>query len=534
MMTSAAEMIIHVNSEPVEIDPSSVLSDVLKNQPYHPGSPIALIRSSESVRRETDEFDLITDYGPIRLKLNDSKFAGLFREIAREIATKRIRWQTSKVLAIGSFPTQIEVSHDRVKYDRYDCFFALGGFDSKSTYLMIAKTDHEGQYGSQGAVMGRITHGRHILAMMKEGETLLDVVPVVEELQERSAVITLDLKHKLEGFDAIETYVKVKLVRSSPVSCEHFLVTTERDVLAITEKTQTYCSCSSDMDVTLVKETTVIREPGVVTVRNEGSGMGRIYFYLVRRQISNSHNLIGTITNGLELLRSSPVGSKLTLVADPPRIMVIGMSQSEGQKSLESRGLRQRRSGEVADDAIIVEQEPELTLEAQYEDEIETRGVRHELINDLVLMPDKAPQTYRYIHRMTGLNHKPIGTLKVHFTFPEMPLVSFEGDSREAASLLPENPFDELSVRGEIAVTNMSRPNRGLVGVRLKQSNEFGATGEERYGTNVVGYVASSLDYLMKDLTDESIIYVREIESPRPRKTAKKVKGEGRRKRNAK
>jgi putative methanogenesis marker protein 3 len=527
-------MKIHVNREPVEITAASVLSEVLKNQPYNPGSPVALIRSTESMKRETDEFDLITDYGPIRLKLNSSKYAILFREIARKIVAKGVRWQTSKVLAIGSFPTQIEVSHESAKYERYDCFFALGGFDSKSTYLMVAKIDHEGQYGSPGAVVGRITRGRHILAMMKEGETLQDIVPVVEESQERNTVITDDLNYKLTDFDSIETYVKVKLDRDSPVGCEHLLVNTEKGILPITERTLTYCACSSEMDVKLVKEKSVIREPGVVTVRNEGSGMGRIYFYLTRRQISSSHSLVGSVTHGLELLRSSPVGSKLTIVTDPARIMVIGMSQAEGQRSLESRGLKQRRSGDTADDAIIVEQEPELTMEALHEDEIETQGVRGEQINDITLMPDKAPQTYRYFRKMTGLDHKPIGTMKVYFTFPDMPLVSFAGDSREAASLIPENPFAERSVQGELAVTNMSRPNRGLIGIRLEESEEFGPTGEERYGTNAVGRIVSSLDLLKKDLAEESIIYVREIIQPEPKKTAKKTKNASKGKRNVK
>ena len=527
-------MIINVNSEPVEITAASVLSVVLKNQPYHLGSPIALIRSTESMKRETDEFDLITGYGPIRLKLNGSKYATLFREITREIVAKGIRWQTSKVLAIGSFPTQMEVSHDRARYERYDCFFALGGFDSKSTYLMVAKIDHEGQYGSPGAVVGRITRGRHILTMMKEGEALLDIVPVVEESLERNTVVTDDLNHKLADFDSVETYVNVKLDRDSPVGCEHFLVNTEKGILPITERTLTYCACSSEMDVKLVKEKSVIREPGVVTVRNEGNGMGRIYFYLTRRQISNSHSLIGSVTHGLELLRSAPVGSKLTIVTEPTRIMVIGMSQAEGQQSLQARGLKQRRSGDAADDAIIVEQEPELTLEALHEDEIETRGVRGEQINDITLMPDKAPQTYRYFRKMTGLDHKPIGTMKVYFTFPDMPLVSFSGDTREAASLLPENPFVERSVQGELAVTNMSRPNRGLIGIRLEPSDEFGSTGEERYGTNVVGKIVSSLDLLKRDLAEESIIYVREIVPSEPKKAVKKAKDASKGKRNVK
>jgi UPF0288 family protein (methanogenesis marker protein 3) len=124
--------------------------------------------------------------------------------------------------------------------------------------------------------------------------------------------------------------------------------------------------------------------------------------------------------------------------------------------------------------------------------------------------------------------------MKVYFTFPDMPLVSFTGDNREAASLVPENPFGEHSSPGELAVTNMSRPNRGLIGIRLEASDEFGPTGEERYGTNVVGRIVSSLDLLKKDLAEESIIYVREVAPPEKKQKAKKAKDEVGRKRNAK
>ena len=523
-------MLIYVNRETVEVKDSAVLSDVLEGNPYRPGCVVAIIRPTESIKRETDEFEIQTPKGPMGLRLNDSKYAALLREIVKDIKGKKIRWQTSKVLAIGAFPTQIEVSHEPAKYEKFDCFFALGGFDSRTSYLMIAKLAHEGKYGSTGAVMGKITKGRHILQELQEGESILDIVPVIEEISEKDAFITADMKFKLAEGMSVETYIRVKLDRRSPVNCEHFLLVTEKGALPITERTETYSSCSVNMDVKLVAEDLAIREPGTVTVRHEGAGAGRIYIYKTRRQISPNHSRIGEVTNGLELLRLAPVGTKVTSVSDPPRIILIGMTQKEGQKVLEAFGLRQRRTGEEGDEAIIVEQEPELTLEAAYEPEIETLGVRPEKINEITIEDEKAPQSARYLRKMTGLNHKPIGTMKVHFTFPEMPLVTFEGDVLEAGTLIPENEFKEVAVRGDIAITNMSRPNRGLIGIRLEPSEEFGPTGEERYGTNTIGKVVSSLDALMKDMQEGDIIYVRELKeisvpSKKVSKRNKTIKG---------
>ncbi|MCU0861623.1 MAG: methanogenesis marker 3 protein [Methanomassiliicoccales archaeon] len=505
-------MKIVVNNKEVQAPASAKVSDVIEGEPYRPGNLVAVIRPTEAIRRETDEFELVTPRGAMGLRLNDSKYASLFRELVGDIKGKGIRWQTSKVTAIGSFPTQIEVSRDKVLYDRYDCFFALGGFDSKSSYIMIARMAHEGAYGTSGAVLGRITKGRHLLNELREGEAILDILPVVEEVTERDALVTGDLSHRLEEGMSVETYVSVRLERSSPVNSEHFLVITEKGTLPITEKTQTYSACSKNLDVSLVAEAKGIREPGVVTVRHEGAGQGRVYFYKTRRQVAPSHSRVGAVIRGLELLRLAPAGSKVTMVTDPLRVMVIGMTQAQGQAALASFGLKQRREGDTADDAIIVEQEPELTMEALHSPEVETLGVRPEKVNDILLDETRAPQSARYLRKMTGLNHKPIGTLKVHFTFEDMPMVTFEGNYSEAGHLVPENEFKEMTLRGDIGITNMSRPNRGLIGFRLDASDEFGPTGEERYGTNMVGKVTSSLEALMSGLNEGDIIYLREVQ----------------------
>jgi len=519
------QMKIIVNGAEVEAGASAVLSEVIKGQPYRPGSLMAVIEPSESFKRETDEFELVTPRGPIGLRLNDSKYASLFRELVKEIAGKGVRWQTSKVTAIGSFPTQIEVSREKVRYNKFECFFALGGFDSRSSYIMISRLGHEGVYGTAGAVFGKITRGRHILSELREGESILDIIPVLEEVTEKNSMLTSDLDQVLEEGMSVETYVGVKLERSSPVNSEHVLVLTEKGVLPITERTESYSACSKNLDVTLVAETSTIREPGVVTVRHQGAGMGRVYFYKTRRQISSFHTKVGMVTSGFELLKLAPANSTLTVVTDPPRVMVIGMTQALGAKALESFGLKQVRKGDVEDDAIIVEQEPELTMEALHQPEVETLGVRPEKVNDIAIFDDKAVQTAGYMRKMTGLSHKPIGTLKVHFTFEDMPMVTFDGNYSVAGQLVPENEFKEMVLRGDLGVTNMSRPNRGLIGIRLQSSDEFGPTGEERYGTNLAGKVLSDLDTLMRDLKEGDIIYVREVkEVAVPAKKAAKRK----------
>ncbi len=223
------------------------------------------------------------------------------------------------------------------------------------------------------------------------------------------------------------------------------------------------------------------------------------------------------------MVRLAPQDSLLTLVPEPARVMTVGMTQREAKAFLESRGLTQVRKGEADDNAIVVEQEPELTMEALNAKEIETLGVEKERISEWIIHDKDSPKTAHYLRKMTGLDHKAIGTLKVYFTYPDMPMINFEGNATEASGLLPEKTFEKESTRGQVAITNMSRPNRGLIGIRLEDSPEFGPTGEEPYGTNLVGEVTSDLSLLMKDLKDGDIVYIREV-APPPLKKRKKEK----------
>jgi UPF0288 family protein (methanogenesis marker protein 3) len=139
-------------------------------------------------------------------------------------------------------------------------------------------------------------------------------------------------------------------------------------------------------------------------------------------------------------------------------------------------------------------------------------GTTSDRIHDWYLFRSEAPASVRYVEKLTGLDHKPIGTVKVHFTFEGMPMVTFDGDDQLGASLFPEPSWKEMSRRADIGVTNMSRPNRGLIGIRLQDSPEFGPTGEEQHGTNLIGRFAGDLDRMMAGLKDGDIVYLRETE----------------------
>ena len=521
-------MLLRLNGREVDTGTKSRLSDIIEGEPYAPGTLVAVTRSTSSMKKETSEFEIVTPRGSFIVRLNGSEFAKAWRDLLPQIKESGVRWRTTKVLAVGAFPSSVEVERGHHAYSEYDCFLALGGYDSSTTYMMIARADHVGAYGVKGGRFGKVTRGRYVLDLVQEGDNILDIRPVVLEMSAKDSFATSDMELKLEEGMSVDTYVGVDLEKRSPVSCEQFLVIAGDGVLTITDYTPTYSANSSRTDVTLINEYSEVREEGDVTVRHEGPGTGRLYFYRKRRQLSQAHNLVGKVTNGLELLRLAQAGSKVTLVSVPSRLMVIGMTQKEAQGFLESRGMRQKRTGLQGDDARVVEQEPELTMEMREGSEVETFGVKAEKISVLELN-ETSPKTVRYFRKMTGLDHKPVGTMKVFFTYPDMPMITFEGNAKEAAVLLPEKSFDPDSPRGQIGITNMSRPNRGAIGIRLEVSEEFGPTGEERYGTNIAGRMISDLPLLMEGIKDGDIVYVREARpgekavAPPPEEVPKKI-----------
>jgi hypothetical protein len=71
------------------------------------------------------------------------------------------------------------------------------------------------------------------------------------------------------------------------------------------------------------------------------------------------------------------------------------------------------------------------------------------------------------------------------------------------------------------------------MGVRLEDSEEFGPTGEEAPGTNLLGRFVGDLDAMMAGISEGDIVYVRratpEESEPKVVKKAAKPKDEGER-----
>ena len=188
------------------------------------------------------------------------------------------------------------------------------------------------------------------------------------------------------------------------------------------------------------------------------------------------------------------------------------MTQKEAEDYLKSIGVTHERVGVLDDDALIVEQEPKFSIEIIKEGKVKTKGINKD---DLALIEiydgeDEAPRSSWYFKKITGLVEKPIGILKVHFAFPGMKISIFEGDAKEAKGLVPENVPSACIEAGRIGITNMSKKNVGLIGVRFESNDEFGPTAEPFNATNIVGKITTDLKPL-ENLKEGEYLYIKRI-----------------------
>ena len=122
---------------------------------------------------------------------------------------------------------------------------------------------------------------------------------------------------------------------------------------------------------------------------------------------------------------------------------------------------------------------------------------------------DKVPRSAWYFQKITGLLDSPVGSLDVLFAFPGMKVMMFKGNPKESKNLIPENiPIDCVKA-GEIGVTNMSRRQIGVIGVRFENNDEFGPTGEPFQGTNIVGKVVEGIENLEKFKEGDTVYVAR-------------------------
>lgn len=512
-------MKIKFNGETQEVR-SKRLCDIIEelSGAYKEGSVIAVISEKEKVELK-NEFAIKTEAREARIKIVRGKEAeteamSLFYNVYKKFRNERgrIGWASEDITGIGPIETKLSVEKNEHRYRKWDVFFGFGGFDPSMAYLMISKREHVAAYGTgTDAVIGKLTRGRSIISDLHEGDRIEEISPIVTKA-ERIGFVTSDLNTEIEEGQEIFTFAKVRLLREAAMSSEHFLSLTRDGIFHVNDFSHTYLASESLKGLSLPVENIHYRSKYYLSVRNEGSEKGKVYAYKESRLPHPSHSVFGEIIQGGELIDYARSGDTIYTVTEQEWMMVVGKSQKEAEEFFERENIEQVREGNKNDDAIVADQEPALTMEIVDRGTVRTVGVDAEGVFEVDLYHTEAPKTVWYFKKITGLINRPIGNLKVYFTAPGM-MVLFYGSADEAGTLVPENLPKEGIKKGILGVTNMSRSNRGIMGIRLNDSKEYGPTGESFDGANLVlslsSITPSKLSFLSK-LKEGDVIYVKE------------------------
>ena len=509
-------MLIKINGKDLNLPEGSTIKDAIElaNAPYNPGSIICLIKGKKEFEKNINKYKLKTPKGSIIIEMSDKKEAeplvNSWKNKYKQFENLPIRWTSSNEVAIGPITTDFESTMDEHSYKDGDVILSLSGFSNESTHLILAKEDHSSVYGVPNynkGIFAKVVGGRRTLRLLNDEDKVLSIEGIVERSSITDSAGVSDLNTTLEDGNNIFTYVLLKPNDNSPQSAEHLFSLIEKGTIKVDYESNSFVGFYSLQRLGKPPEELTTRKRGTVTVRNTGKGLGNVYVYREDRVKTPAHTTVANVEKGMELFDIANSGDLITVKSNPERIMTLAMSLDEATDYLKSHGIKHEKEGILEDDAFIVAQEPEFTLDILKSGSVKTLAIDKGKLSFIDLFEMEAPRSSWYFKKVTGLIEKPVGALKVHFAYPGMKIVMFEGNSNEAKGLIPENTPESSVEAGVIGITNMSKKNVGLIGIRFEDHSEFGPSGEPFESTNIVGKIKSDLK-VFENLEEGSLLYI--------------------------
>ncbi len=498
---------IELDNKPIIVPDNSTLADVVENAeiPYK-GTTIAIIKGVAESREATAEYLISTTKGDIGIEL--SAYQDVWQDAQPKIAGSGIRWVGREALAFGPFKTAITPSHRDREYTRWDVLLGTGGYDSNHTYLVLSKQMHTAVHGApaDGGVIGRVVSGRGIVDSLTTGDSITGITPIERWETVVNKIVTTDLSTKIEPGMRIFTHSAIELSSDTPYGAEHFLAAAEDNKLIFSTISHSFASTELLQGEECIFERKEPRMAGIVTVRVNGAGMGRVYISKLDKTSSPSHSVVGRVARGMELIQLIGDDQEIALDVDPVRIMLLGKTLKAAEEELSTRGITMRRDGEVEDVDMVVQQTPETTIQIVEAGEVTVRGVSDKNLIKIELYDDLAPATIGFFRHALGLLKSPVGALPVFAAYEGTRLFKVPEVKKE---IMPENmPSDNVSA-GEIGVTNQAAKYAQMIGVKLTDDTRYGPSGEKFAYTNIIGRVVD-LEKL-NEIGEGAVVYVTEV-----------------------
>jgi putative methanogenesis marker protein 3 len=301
-------------------------------------------------------------------------------------------------------------------------------------------------------------------------------------------------------------YSPEKVTTEAAESVEHMLLSLQSGRFDVDRATSTHIADFRRDGTDVPREYRHPRREGAVTVRATGKAAGGVYLYRTDVPSSMVHSIVGQVVQGIELVRLAREHDVLAVGVQPARIDLLGLPVERAKEIAVTRGLALIIDKDVGE-RIVVSQDPGTTLEALAEKKVTVTTAPVDKVIGIELDDAHAPASCAVFRKITGLVEHDAGMLPVFMKFDDV--VLFRPDIPAGVKINPENSPQEESPAAGIGLTNDSRKNTGLVGVRLSANREFGPTSEPFEGTNLIGRVIDTEK--LKKVKEREKVYIREV-----------------------
>jgi putative methanogenesis marker protein 3 len=502
---------VEVNGKRLAVPPGSRLADCLAMAGVRrvPGTIIGIIIGKAEARKEVaTEFRVVTSKGEFGIELTGNQKDAWLRSYDRLVGSK-LRWTTGHAVAFGPFASDVQPARGETELKTWDVSFGTGGYDAKSSYIIISKATHSSDYGASGKPFGWVISGKSVIPTLGNDDYIKFVEPVMRLETFANKIVTTDESLPAEDGMEIHTELEVELIPKAKDGAEHFYSAIKDSTFPVDFAASTFISSDVMLGELCPYENLAARSEGSVSVRTDGAGRGRIY--ISRKDMTSNiyHSIIGRTTNGLELARLASPGQRIAINARPLRLSVLGFNLGDAEAFLTERGIKYEKAGYQGDGAVVVEQEPYTTMEIVSAGQVKITGIPRKDLVEIRLYDGAARNSVEFFRRATGLKGQHVGALDVFFKYEDTML--FKGKPVHVLELVPENKPEEGAIigAGEIGLTNMAAKHAGMLGVRFSDSPKFGPTGEKFTATNIVGKVLDIAK--LKQAKEKGRVYFTEV-----------------------
>lgn len=509
-------MRVKINDVEMDMDAGSTVEDAIKlsDAPYIEGSAIALIEGREELESHVNKYKIVTTQGSIIIELVDDAeiLTDFWKNNYKDFIGTAIRWTTSNEVAMGSIVSNLEPTQNEYQYNRWDVIISLSGFSNEATHVLFSKSKHKAVYGvpdQNRGVIATIVGGKRTIAKLKNTDEVVNIEPIIERKSVINSASVTDFSTQLKEGNELFTYMEVEANPDAPISFEHFLKIIEDGTFKVDYESESFIGNYILKGLEKDSEAIEKRKRGTVTLRNQGNGVGRVYIYREDRVSVPTHNIIGYVTKGIQILDTVNENEKITVITNPEKISTVAKTQTQAEEYLDNLGIEHERDGVTDDDAIIVAQDPHYTVQINQDKKIKTLGVQPKDFVEIELYPEESPSSVWYFRKITGLLDGDVGHLQVVMAIKEMDILMFSAVSKEAKGLIPEKTPDGIVHAWDICVSNMACKHIGNIGIRFVDNKEFGPTGESFGSTNIIGRVVGGFDNL-KAFKEGDTVYVKE------------------------